>query len=451
MSKARKHQRTSLLKYHPIRYAQSRELFLPEATEKFLSVFKDPIQGVFDKYQITFKKLGSILAKYFHHYLRNSVSSNLYSVYMRELYQEKIDRDSIYKEKQQILAKDAILCHVNEEIIILKQYASFIHSGNNIFEFSPHLLNLFWDTDVDNVLTKDIKLPFPTVYLHFGKQKGKRIYSTLCSIQNLVMESNLANIGNYINFDLDGAYVSQCPQTGALDIVLTSVANQRQKYNNWIDGYEDMVGFTLKIANTETTVNDGLIEAKNILCNKNNNYVQNLVDSKINDLKSIINHHNQNQNIIKTGFDRVAEYLKLVINCLLYLQSYPEKIVEDYPIEAPKNLVDQTKRKSVSVVAEKKLNQLGYTKIKFCGRSQQHFEQVENESELESTLEVAATRSPHKRRSHLRKQRYGPGRKQWKFVWIKETTVHREHYQPSTNSYRIYEVEPVDCESLYSN
>ena len=172
MSKARKHQRTSLLKYHPIRYAQSRELFLPETTERFLSLFKDPIQGVFDKYQITFKKLGSILAKYFHHYLRNSVSSNLYSVYMRELYQEKIDRDSIYKEKQQILAKDAILCHVNEEIIILKQYASFIHSGNNIFEFSPHLLNLFWDTDVDNVLTKDIKLPFPTVYLHFGKQKG---------------------------------------------------------------------------------------------------------------------------------------------------------------------------------------------------------------------------------------------------------------------------------------
>ena len=78
MSKARKHQRTSLLKYHPIRYAQSRELFLPETTERFLSLFKDPIQGVFDKYQITFKKLGSILAKYFHHYLRNSVSSNLY-------------------------------------------------------------------------------------------------------------------------------------------------------------------------------------------------------------------------------------------------------------------------------------------------------------------------------------------------------------------------------------
>ena len=440
MSKARKHKRTSLLKYHPIRYAQSRELFLSEASEKFLSLFKDPIKGVFNKRQITFNKIGKLLVKHFHYYLKNSVSSNLYSLYMRELHREKLDKDLAYKNKQNVLAKDAMLNHLNEEIIILKQYISFINSGNNIFEFSPHLLNLFWDTDVDNVLIEDIKLPFPTIYLHFGKQEGKRIYSTLCSIQNLVMESNLAAVGNYIDFDLDGAYVSQCPQTGALDIVLTSVANQRQKYNNWIDGCEEMIGFTLEISSMGITVSNGLLRAKNVLSNKNNNYVQCLIDSKINDLKSITNHHNQNQNIIKTGFDKVAEYLKLVINCLLYIQSSPKEIVEDYPIESPKNLVAQTKRKSVSEVAEKKLEQLGYTKIKFCGRLQQHFEQIED-VESESTLEVAAMRSPHTRRSHLRKQRYGKGRAQWRYVWIKETTIHKEEYQHSENCYRIYEVE----------
>lgn len=440
MSKARKHQRTSLLKYHPIRYAQSRELFLPETTERFLSSFKDPIQGVFNKHKLTFNKIVKPLLKYFQDYRIDSVSSNLYSVYIRELHQEKLDKDLAYKNKQNILAEKAMLCHLNEEIIILKQYVSFIHSGNNIFEFSPYLLDLFWNTDVDNVLVKDIKLPFPTVYLHFGKQEGKKICTAICETQNMVMESNLANIGNYIDFDLDGAYVSQCPQTGALDIVLTSVANQRQKYNNWIDGCEDTIGFTLEIANTGTTVSDGLIKAKNTLSNKNNKYIQNIIDNNNRDLNFITDYHSEHQLILKTAFDRSAEYLKLVINCLLYLQSYPVEIVEDYPIEAPKNLVAQTKRKSVSAVAEKKLNQLGYTKIKFCGRSQQHFERFED-VESESTLEVAAMRSPHKRRSHLRKQRYGKGRVQWRYVWIKEMTIHKDKYQHSPNHYRIYEVE----------
>ena len=140
--------------------------------------------------------------------------------------------------------------------------------------------------------------------------------------------------------------------------------------------------------------------------------------------------------MVRVAFDRSAEYLKLVINCLIYLQSYPKEIVEDYPIEAPKNLVAQTKRKSVSTVAKRKLEQLGYTKINFCGRSQQYFEQIED-VESESTLEVAAMRSPHKRRSHLRKQRYGKGRAQWRYVWIKETTIHKDKYQHSSNHYRI--------------
>ena len=440
MSKLSNIKRLYLLYFHPIRYAQSRELFLPEATERFLSLFEDPIKGVFNKHKLTFNKIAKPLIKYFDNYLGDSVSSNLYSVYMRELNQEKLDRDSAYKNKQNVLAEKAMLCHLNQEILVLKQYVSFIHSGNNIFEFSPHLLNLFWDTDVDNVLVEDIKLPFPTVYLHFGKQEDKKICTAICETQNMVMESNSANIGNFIDFDLDGAYVSQCRITGALDIVLTSVANQRQKYNNWIDGCEDAKGFTLEIANTGNTVSNSLIEAKNVLRNKNNKYIQDIIDKNNQDLNSITDYHSSHQLILKTAFDRSAEYLKLVINCLLYLQSYPKEIVEDYPIEAPKNLVAQTKRKSVSAVAKKKLEQLGYTKIKFCGRLQQHFEQIED-VESESTLEVAAMRSPHKRRSHLRKQRYGKGRAQWRYVWIKETTIHKEEYQHSENCYRIYEVE----------
>ncbi|MUH00142.1 hypothetical protein F7734_50880 [Scytonema sp. UIC 10036] len=133
----------------------------------------------------------------------------------------------------------------------------------------------------------------------------------------------------------------------------------------------------------------------------------------------------------------------LVVNCLLYLQSYPEEIQEDYPQVAPENLVNRTKYASQSgIIAQKKLNELGYRKIKFCGRAKQPFEQFERETvdeELMLVPSVGRVVSPHKRRAHLRKQRYGKGLQQWRFMWIKETTIHRQKYQLS-NCYRIYEV-----------
>ncbi|GAA6624286.1 hypothetical protein [Scytonema sp. NUACC26] len=56
-------------------------------------------------------------------------------------------------------------------------------------------------------------------------------------------------------------------------------------------------------------------------------------------------------------FKQIIHYINLVVNCLLYLQSYPEEIQEDYPHVAPQNLVNRTKYASQSgIIAQKKLN-----------------------------------------------------------------------------------------------
>jgi hypothetical protein len=85
-------------------------------------------------------------------------------------------------------------------------------------------------------------------------------------------------------------------------------------------------------------------------------------------------------------------------------------------------------------------------KIKFCGRKRQQFWQLEDEEDSEPVL-VGAGRGepkqnmpPHKRRAHLRKQRYGEELQSWRYVWIKETTIHKDKYQQMPSLYRIYEV-----------
>lgn len=68
-----------------------------------------------------------------------------------------------------------------------------------------------------------------------------------------------------------------------------------------------------------------------------------------------------------------------------------------------------------------------------AGRRKQYFEPLEEET-IDDTVLVGASvensRSviSHKIRSHLRKQRYGRGLEQWKFIWIKETTIHRCYF-----------------------
>ncbi|BDA71873.1 hypothetical protein CAL7716_060390 [Calothrix sp. PCC 7716] len=154
-----------------------------------------------------------------------------------------------------------------------------------------------------------------------------------------------------------------------------------------------------------------------------------------------------NEAKLNKSIDEIINYLKLVINCVLYLQSYPDDIEEDYTELAPRNLVEQTKRApGAAAAAQKKLNQLGYRKIKFCGRKRQQFWQIDDEDVEEPALVSASSgesqrnMAPHKRRAHIRKQRYGKELQSWRYVWIKETTIHKEKYEQAPTMYRIYEV-----------
>lgn len=456
MSKATKARGNPLSKYSPVRFANARRDFLDEAVETCLSEFGSGVRGVFSTDQQKLKKIFKLIGTKLRIHIQASRSFDLYSTGVRELHEQAM-RHVILRENAEAEIGVVLLGRLVEaELRIVRHYASFIQSGSNIFEFPQELLNLFWETDVDDVLLEEIHLPFSTIYLHFGQQAGKKLCGTLESFQLAFQEEKLpSGVRKPVELLLEGAYVSQCPDSSALNIILMGVPKLPHKYSdNCIDCYEESVNQQLPAPSKELTAGTALAPEPTNLSQHQQTWVEQ-AEVKYNLSTDVLEAATHRVKLYKdTALQQFVDCLKLVINCLLYLQSYPEDAEEDYPLEAPRNLVAQAKRGSpmLAQVAEQKLSQLGFRRIKFCGRSRKPFEHVEAEPTEEvsllaissPTIKTRRSLYPHKRRAHRRKQRYGKGLKSWRFVWIRETMIHPEKYQQTQNLYRIYEVVPED-------
>lgn len=423
MSKLKKNSHP-LHKYHPVRFAAGREGYITEAMNILLRDFLDGAYPIFELPAQTRKEIDTCFYRLILQNIKSSISKEFYPTYLKKMYQMCESYYMLSNEAGSELLSEYFQSYHNDDLIIFEDYTAFQFYGSNIFEFPSNLLDLFAQTDVDSVLLRDIHLPFSTIYIHFGKQEDIKLYGNI----SYIIEKNKSQLPSTpnqdIHFLLDGAYISQCPDTKCLRVTFTSVKTKQGKYNNnCIDDYEEIISLTLEAVSTETSIYENVELIRKILL-KDKIYQTSELD-------------------IDTTINQIVNYLKLAINCVLYLQSYPEDVNEDYPESAPTNLVSQTKRNSgVKAIAEKKLNQLGYRKIKFCGnnrRLHETFSPTPDDSEA-TPDEDKRTMQPHRRRTHIRKQRYGKGLELWRYVWIKETTIHKDKYQNSPQQYRIYEV-----------
>lgn len=424
MSKSNKKNIPPLYKYHPVRFAVGREAYITEVMDILFRDCKDGTYPVFELPQQTRKEIDTCFYKLILNHLISSVSKELYPDYLRKMYGICQTCYNLGNQSGAEVLSEYLQTYHNDDLIVFEQYTSFRYYGSNIFEFPAHLLELFRQTDVDSVLLRDIRLPFGTIYIHFGKQENIKVYGNIASVINRFKPQQPSTPNqDDIHFLLDGAYISQCRKTNCLKVTFTSVKNKQGKYTtNCIDSYEEIVSLVLEAAFTDTSIDEAVELIRKFLLNDKTYRTSELE--------------------INTITNQIIEYLKLAINCALYLQSYPDDITDDYSLEAPTNLVSQTKRNSgVRAVAEKKLSQQGYRKIKFCGkvrRAETSFPTIDTERTL-TTDEDKRTMQPHRRRTHIRKQRYGKGLESWRYVWIRETTIHKDKYQ-SSQQYRIYEV-----------
>jgi hypothetical protein len=431
-------------KYHPIRYAQARANFLESAIQALSDGCSPEDKIIFNfsskNKEDSFKCFEEGRIKD----IKSSSSNELFPQYLKRLHKCITDFYYLAGTKKHDDYVNLLKEYNNDDYLTFLQYASFIFNGNNIFDFDNQLTKIFEATDVDNVCLKDIRLPFFTIYLHFGKQDDKKVDGDISSVLKLIIkDKNTPKQKKDIFFLLDGAYVSQCPKSGSIKITLTSIKNEVNKnIKNCVDCYEDTMNFNLTLSCENISVGEAAEIEKQRLLNKSDETIQAIEELSLSKKERL---KTENRQLAIKQIDLFIDYLKLIINCILYLQSYPEEIQEDFVQEIPQ----PEKGFGRVVTPTREPSQLEFRYIKFCRRRSQFFEPLETETVDDNILVGASVENnrsviPHKRRSHLRKQRYGRGLEHWKFIWIKETTIHRSDYQPNQNSYRIYEVESKD-------
>lgn len=199
MGKSNKVRNNPLLHYYPVRYAQSRASFLDEALKVFTQIFSMDNVVEFDSLsheELT--QLYDVLEAGILFSIQTSVSSDILPSFLRTITTSILVQDSI---KMLELIVDKL---IKIELDALKEYSYFSKHGSNIFEFSPQLIELFSNTNVDDVLLENIKLPFPGIYLHFGQQLDKKIYS-IDTFQEKLPNADENNKNNYVESFLDGA------------------------------------------------------------------------------------------------------------------------------------------------------------------------------------------------------------------------------------------------------
>ncbi|GJD22815.1 hypothetical protein RIVM261_077710 [Rivularia sp. IAM M-261] len=447
MNNKEKSMLSSLSYYHPIRYALSRNDFINEVIKSLPTSFHSEGDLIFnfsmDKYQESYSRFIQERASH----SKLSMAQELYPTAIRRLYTtvNRMYLEGKYKEREAWL--ECLSTADGDDYAVFKQYALLNCYSNNIFDFDSDLLKMFESTDVDNVLLKDINLPFPTTYLHFGKQSNKKISGNISAIiDSFTITKKFPGFKKDVDFFLDGAYISQCPNTGKLRITLTTAKDKKNKYiYNCIDSYEDTFELELVKTSQHTTVGEAVeLQKKQLLLFNQNELLQKSLKSGFRE--SLDNDLNK----IKLEADKKINYviksLKIIVNCILYLQSYSNEIEEDYPSENVEYKSNSTNGFVKTAVAKKESSKRQFQKIKFCGRKKKPFISVEQQTtssdvDIDLLDENKRSLSPHKRRAHTRKQRYGKGLEQWRYVWIKETTIHKDKYQYSPNNYRIYEVE----------
>jgi hypothetical protein len=384
-----------LLRYHPNRFATSRDFF----------------GTLYKEYRKCDFRYGGLMSTANIKALTDRFISEYWNPKLLELPIERRPRNSK---------------RMGEDFSLFCQVARFFRSGRNIFDLSCGLTALLRLTDVDDVRWESIRLPYTCFYLWFGPQRGW----------------NLRGSGPA----LDGAYVAQAdpPSGRLLELVLTTKEREAEQGApfNYVINADPYYYFPFQIHDPASTVGDTLQETIGTSDDFNVNYPRAQISPGARRLAALYGVQLNAMPREKTAQgEKVAEMLhdlpifrealKLVVNSLCYLCSpsrevatrHPESSLTTEAIAAPTGL--QRAR------ARNRAAREGYTLIHFCGDS------------LRDTGEGAPTGkglSAHWRRGHWRNQAVGPGRSDHRLIWIRPTLVRKDKAQLGVPGH-VYDVD----------
>ena len=342
----------SLSQYHPYRFQHSRSY-----TRKLLIAYQVvplgiPGHRVFNLLEERFPELRKEMEKIYVRHLKEA-SGTPWARRAQVLYRAQMTASS--NEELRFLA-ELSGASASHEFDLFHQVAELLKSGQNIYHFPPKLLKLFKYTEVNDILLKEIKLPVPSLYLHFGLQPEIPVLGRVTQFHNLD-EGKKRDTPRYF---LEGAYVCSIDNGGSITIVLTSAEledSNRDKIN-FLEYPDEHIHTVLAISSPETTVAEAL-------------------EADISEIRQFQSSWSalrgvSSESEIDEGMEALRQAkegaLRLVINALIYIRDFPEKIEDHYPPSAPAELVQAADSPLVKAAgqAQERLGQLGYVKIKFC-------------------------------------------------------------------------------------
>ncbi|MDM9379439.1 hypothetical protein QUB80_01810 [Chlorogloeopsis sp. ULAP01] len=166
-------------KYFPYRYALVRK-YLPKFVNEYQKNFGvQPIDFAILSTD-TRLKLDTLQTYFFKHFtdmVCKTPGNTNYAKYLKKTlkftksevtYLDSLSKDIHDKDLPIVNAWRAGIIH---ELKLTLAFVNFYSSGKNIFDFPQCLLEQFKDINIESIPLRDVKLPYPSFYLHFDLQR----------------------------------------------------------------------------------------------------------------------------------------------------------------------------------------------------------------------------------------------------------------------------------------
>lgn len=279
------------------------------------------------------------------------------------------------------------------ELGLLRAFHFYDKSGEQSFEIGPRLAEEFQHTDVDDILCNEITLPYKCFYLRFAGLEGQTFEGKPLDGFMIWQASELLRIYPMSSETLEPwGEISEPGRCMTNYIKVENIDSPELSFivaaNGFVAELEDMERSALKITS------DGAPFTED-------------------ESRAISDNHKNARTIIMAQFQN---WMKLIVNALLTIDSGGVEATQSYPEGAPANLVSKALSKGAGAnKADKKLKAAGYVLLKRY--------EVPEQVNAGNATNGDRTVSPHWRRGHWRRQHYGPGMVQTKRIRIAPTIV----------------------------
>lgn len=305
-------------------------------------------------------------------------------------------------------------------------YAVFCGHGRQLFEIPHKLVDMFSKSDVDDIQWGHVRMPYASIYLHFGPQPDMDLGGGW-----LIEGAYLTEMTHDDNRHVNITVVSAPPSTEAF--CSPDTISQ--------PGYTAALGpqhMNMALAEALDSI---LAEKINLLRDQSEREPMAAELEKMAQAQGLPpgvkvvsiqrKRSGEELGLLSDRHDMFKRALRLVVNALCYLTAYTDDVDTVWPNNTPQSLLRELKNagknRNERTKALDKLAQQGFTAVNICGRTLLKEQAQHRETHSSSGERIVAT---HWARGHWKRQPHGPQNSlrklQWRMPMLRRSRIAEE-------------------------